>query len=396
MHPKQSNVEPFAEFADALSRLKSIGTLYPVTHNRSREASARLREAITLLTGPDRSLVLEVVREDLMLGSSSMPLTTRQVQALHSELDGLGIARLEIDPAASGEDLHRLAVSLRAASQRIQAKHSLQVVDFGVLPDSIRARFREFGRRVGRGHGAGSEQGTVEQVITAVSASMDASALEPKTRAACEDWVKDSLRKIVERVENGSERDAQNNSEARRRSLDKVLKLAGQTLEHALSEFLSAADGDVGLQRMFQSIEVATAVCEDPETARLMVEVLRESAEELLKEKQEPSGLEVSGLDGSDLERYELSIEELSRQLGALKPALGQMASLETEDRSETISILLAALTDAMSQPEISAILAQLKPLVAGVQKREEKATLLGGIEAFCGGVDAVRIDSIL
>jgi hypothetical protein len=393
----RSSAAAVVEFAEALARLESVATLYSAEHARSREAAARTQAAIRDAAGVSKSLCVELGDECLFVNGECVALDARALAALHAELDGLGFARLELDASATEGDLHRLASSLRAVGQRLGTTHSLQVVDLGPQADSVRVHLREFGRRVaGKGlstKGAGNGGGTVEEWVQVACAPLDSESVDARMHEACSGWVKESMRRIVERVEHGGPSADPNAAAGPRRALDDVLQLAGRTMERALSDFLANTAGADDLKRMFQSIETAAAVCDDAETASLMVEVLRESAEEVLGD-----GTAAEAIDEVSTEQDEcaLSLEELQKGLDEYRQALGQMAGLEREDRSEALSIVLAALVRNSGADQVRRGVERLRTAAAPPLERSEKAALQGGLRDLCAAADEPLIDRTL
>ena len=165
----------------------------------------RVREAMATLANGEPTLYLKLNDDRMLLNGVMIPLGSRAAQGLHSELDCLGLSWLEIDVSASGEELHQLAGNLRTTGQRILSTHSLQVVDLGELPACCRVGYREFGRRVAStsaSAGTGtSAAGSIEQWIETACVPLETSGLDAQTRAACRGFVKESMRRVVERVE---------------------------------------------------------------------------------------------------------------------------------------------------------------------------------------------------
>ena len=112
---------------------------------------------------------------------------------------------------------------------------------------------------------------------------------------------------------------------------------AGQALLHGddLAErigFLQNAAGIDDLQQMFRSIELASAVCDDPESARLMLDVLRDSAEDVLQGAELPSEAPDALDEPGAKEEFALSLEELHGRFALLAPAIARMANLERDE----------------------------------------------------------------
>lgn len=402
MEPTQASSADARTFAEALARLESVATLYPASHARSREASEWVLLALRAIVGSGAetsALRLEMAQDRIRLQGSTLTLEDPVFAALHAELDALGILELEIDAAAAPEDLHGLAASLRTVGQRLSSTRTLQNIDLGALPASIRVRHREFGRRVGRAEAEVTERATLQAFSDAAARPLAEGGLDPTASAACREWVDLSMRRVVERVEARRPPPGTQSPAEIRRELQAVLQLASQTLEHALADFLQNAAGHDDLAQMFRSIEVASAVCDDPESARLMLDVLRESAEETLK--PETPDRAAPGVDNEDArvperEQFALGLEELCGKLEALAPEISRMTGLEREDRSEALAIVFGGLQRVESEEIAARFAERLPPLLHGARTPLEERTFASALRALCSGGNEHALDHAL
>lgn len=398
MHDTGQFLDRAVELAEALARLESVATLYAADHLRSQEAGERVARALRDLCGDEGPISLECAQGRLSLCGRSLSLEHPAIEELHGELDRLGILRLEVHRSATTEELHQLACRLRMVSQRLSSTRTLQSIDFGDLPPTIRVRHREFGRRVGGGAAAGSSRARLPDLVDSACRPMEQAGLDDDARATCRQWVDRSMHRVVECVEKRMAPSGTPLAAEAQRALEDVLLLAGQTLEHALADFLKHAAGTDDLQQMFRSIEQASAVCDDPESARLMLESMGEAAKEVLgaeplaSETSDPQEDPDAQADLGPQEEFQFSLEELHRRLEALKPSLKSMANLEREDRSEVIAILLTEVGSVESDAQASRCSERLAAVLQGPRTHREERTMLHALGALlaCGNEHAL------
>jgi hypothetical protein len=386
--------EALAEFAEAFSLLESAAVRYPVTHHRSREAGAGVLGAMALLSDASGVLSVEVATEGLRLGSTLVALSTSSLQALHTGLQNLGVLRLEIDARATHEHLYQLVSSMRSLGERIQTQLEPEGIAPAELPATIRICSKPRDASIVAAEiGPKAPEPSIDSMVDLACAPLLSPGVETGTRDACRGWVQNSMRRIAERVDSEPRDFAGTLSDSPQRPLDDVLLLAARTMQHALKEFISRSAGQNDLTQMFKTLELATGVCDDPESAGLMVDVLHDSAREVVKGPGVSLGREDDSRSADD---YRLSVGELHRQLTLLKPALGQMANLEGDGRSESFSIAFGAVIQPASDASLQRVVAKLPALLQPPWTLHEEHTLIEAIRSLCASGSERAVDRAL
>jgi len=140
--PAPSLATEHADLLVAIDRMLTVGSYYPPGHERYREVAVAAHRAIARAEGPQGGVAIEVTEAGLNLGVSFAPADGREAKRLHKLLLPLDIALLEIDAAATAEQLHEALVVLKKAQSSLSATRTYRTVDISGLPPTVRATSR--------------------------------------------------------------------------------------------------------------------------------------------------------------------------------------------------------------------------------------------------------------
>ena len=131
-----------ADLLVALDRMLTVGSYYPPGHEKYREVAQAAHRAVARAEGPQGCVAIEVTDTGLNLGASYAPGDGREAKRLHKLLLPLDIALLEIDTAATSEQLHEALVVLKKAQASLSATRTYRTIDITGLPPTVRATSR--------------------------------------------------------------------------------------------------------------------------------------------------------------------------------------------------------------------------------------------------------------
>lgn len=366
-----------ARAATALARLFLVAPLYPADHERSRSAADACLDALRD-RGSIAAVQLEVVRAGFRVGGAPVALDASPLERLHRDLSALGIARLEIDAAATPEDLHRVATALLEARRRVGSTHAFRQLELDGLPGSIRVAQREFGRRTSDATSAASVRAAVEGVLEACEGSSE------ETQALVRSALERVFGSVVETLCEG--RLARVAGQTFGRSLDDVLAIGAAALRSAMEDLVASGGDSTDLQGLFGAAEKALAVANDRESVEVMLSVLRKSSDEL-RHDAEPR------IDGA---RYELSVEALGAALEAYGPDAPAFVPPGPVDRCEELSILLHLLLASAPGDDREKIEASLGACLARPLDGAETSFLGNTVRALAARGDSRVVDCVI
>lgn len=375
-----------AAFLDALAKLESFATLYGAEHHRVAEGVAAVLAAGEACTSPGDPLVFGVIEERARIGDHEVAPANGPQQQVLEELMALGVAAICVRPHATVDDWHALARCLRSASAASRTGTALQGPGLEALPASIEVARREFGRRVAP-PGLAAAQAVADETCAVLEKAPFAQA----ERRQCRNYVEGSLRRMSERLTALFDEGASDAGSTR--DLLEVLNVAGSTLRHAIEKYIADNTEGASLRSLFQSIEAAAALSEDPDAARVMLDVLRESADEVLG----------GGADATELEPESTAGETYSMRLGELRCALAEFTAaapalegLDGQDRGEAIAICLQLLLDAASPGVELSARHQLSTLIKPPLSLSERRPLEEALAEACSTLEGERLDRLL
>lgn len=131
-----------ADLLVALDRMLTVGSYYPPGHEKYREVASAAHRAVARAEGPQGGVAIEVTDTGLNLGVSFAPADGREAKRLHKLLLPLDIALLEIDTAATSEQLHEALVVLKKAQASLSATRTYRTIDVTGLPPTVRVTNR--------------------------------------------------------------------------------------------------------------------------------------------------------------------------------------------------------------------------------------------------------------
>jgi hypothetical protein len=368
----------------ALVRFESVAALYPSNHTRAVEAGEELLGALRACGDAHGTVQIVNLHGRLSVQSTEIPDTSAAARRLREEFDALGVVALEIAGETTLEDLHAFARAWRSTVQSVANTRGLRTAELESLPATIRAHYREFGQRVSVDATTAVE--TVETVEVAVPCGA--------ARENCQRMVDKTLRRVAARMHSADAPAALQTSAPAARPLDDVLQIAAQVLQHAIERYLSESTEVGGLRKLFDSVELATALSPDAESAQLMLDVLRQSADEVL-EAEAAEAEQVIEQIGPDREHYEQTIEALRGELAAqlCGPAL---EGLELDDRRECLSILFELGGGTRVAGSKKVLTDRLRKLLSEPLAGGERETVQAAIKELCARANAQTFDAIL
>ncbi|MHB8079679.1 MAG: hypothetical protein ACYDIE_10560, partial [Candidatus Krumholzibacteriia bacterium] len=371
LDPQLASADPCDGLWSALDRLLNIGAFYPAGHVRSEEAARAFLHEMSARLGGAPTLTIDTGRAALAVQGRVTPVESKGAKRLHAMLTALGIARIEIDAAASPVDLHAFSTLLLWSKHQADTAVGFRQISFAGLPPTVRVVQRAFGRRVGGGGGIALR---ADQVQAAVDGAMQ--ALAGRT---LDDATRETLRGLVDRLfTHAAERlemiaPALGGAHAPiNRSLEDVLAVGVHAIRHALNDL--PADGAGDLRGLFGCGERAIALADDRPSVELMLDVLRQSARE--------AGLEAEGdREGraEDDALYEIPLAELTRRLTAGAGAPVTAAALTPGDRAEYLAIVLQNLLDDPPPAVFAAATLALRQALATPLAAAERAVVTAG-----------------
>ena len=383
--------ERHVELVGKFDRLFNTCSIYPAGHVRFGGAERSFREALIKAVGGDRMLCIDGDRESLLVQSHEVSRSFPEVEHLHGILTSLGIARVEMDTAYTRQDLYDFITLLLRHRHEVEAARSFRQFEFKDLPPAIRVFQREFGKRVSNVSGRTFRN---EQIGAAVENSLEALEghnLDEEERAACQRWVENVFTKVADRFEVGAA-PRSGSKGAFTRSLEDVLGLAANAVQHAVTEMFSGNRQAGDMQHLYGAAEKAVAFSENEDAVKIMVKVLQHASRDAA-ENSKSTARENSGGDDCG---YNLSLPELRRSLAECAALAEPVDTLESEDRSEHLSVLLQILLDYPTPKVLAGIGRELNRFLSGDLQTRERSVLSAAIHELLGRMDYALIDRSL
>lgn len=134
--------EEHRAFFGALDRLLTIGSYYQPSHERFRSVARECHACLEKSLGKRPHLEILVDAEGLHLDHGLLPPQAPEGRRLFELLDPLQLALLELDAAATGEDLHLALAVLRQARNSLTASRSYREIEITGLPATVRVTNR--------------------------------------------------------------------------------------------------------------------------------------------------------------------------------------------------------------------------------------------------------------
>lgn len=382
---------------DLLARFEAVATLYPASHARVLEIGGALRAQVSAVAGAAGHARVECAGESVRVQGVEVDANEPAARRLSADFATLSVLSIEIAAQAALEELHGFARQWRVAVQRAARAQGLHVAELGEIPPSVRVQHREFGRRVGgAGDGAWATSSAPSAFEVAAAVPGDGARHVGADPARAARLAHRAMQRVAERVESLDPKASPSAADPESRALDEVLSLAGDALEHAIERFLSDAADDGGIRRLFESIELATALSRDSESARLLVDVIQRAAADVSAEQEliEEQGL-LEPAAGAG-ERYERTLDELRGDIAAFRESGEMLDGLEREDRRECLSILLATLAGKCDPAAAAAVIARFRALLLTPLEPAERELLADSLAELCARLDAAAIDVFL
>ncbi|MBK7048420.1 MAG: hypothetical protein IPH48_18350 [bacterium] len=132
-----------AELLVALDRMLTVGSYYPPGHEKYRQVAAAAHRAVVRAAGPQGIAAIEVNEPGLTMGPSFAAADSREAKRLHKLLMPLDVALLEIDTAASAEDLHAALLVLKKQQSELGSSRTYRTIEVTGLPASVRVTSRQ-------------------------------------------------------------------------------------------------------------------------------------------------------------------------------------------------------------------------------------------------------------
>jgi len=389
--PNTAGEKLHVELVEKFDRLFNTCSIYPVGHVRFGEAERIFREALIKAVGGNRTLHIDGDRENLIVQSCVVNRSTPEVERLHGFMTSLGIARVEMDTSYTKQDLYDFMTLLLRYKHEVEAARSFRQFEFKDLPSTIRIIQRQFGKRV---HRDSSRAFRNKQIGAAVENSLEALEghdLDEETQAACQQWVEKVFTKVAERFEVST--DPPDGSKGSKgsftRSLEDVLGLAANAVQHAMTEMFTGDEQTSDMQYLFGAAEKAVAFSENEDAVKIMAKVLQHASREATENMQSRSQ-ENSGGDNGD---YDLSLPELHRSLAECASLADPVDTLKAEDRSEHLSVLLQMLFDYPAPKVLAGISRELNRIFSEDLQTRERGVLSAAIHELLGRMDYALID---
>jgi hypothetical protein len=365
--------------ARALAKLLSFASMYPTDHPLLADAASRALQR-TQMDGTD--LVIHVQNEALALQGQPVGIEDRETRRLHRHLRAIGIVAVQVDAAATREDLTRFAIAILDAKKEVARSVGFVGVDLsGAFPETVRIQSRGFGARVT------DTRSATRQVMSALDDV--ATAETPAVTRAVQELVP----RILEQFDTAAEQDGPGDSN---RGLDEVLDLCAVALRAGVQDLLESGGILGDLSSLFEATEKALSDADDLDSAKLMMDVLRRATEEV---SQDPT---TSPSDAKIAERSiddgcELSIEQLRMELEEVTRGAAPLEETDevTED-AETLSILLQLCSRRPPRAVLDQILAILRPGGGALWAEREVRILEGGIIDILLTRDVKLVDATL
>ena len=362
----------------ALARIFAIAPLYPAAHGLSQEVGGRFLASLRAAPAHAAALVLEVHRDCLRIAGQSVACAQPQVRRIHRDLLSLGIARVEIEAAATPAELHRFATAILEARRCVGAAHGFRQLELGALPESTRVVQREFGRRSVDAVREDRAREATDRVLEG-SAAEQAGDSAPALRSA----IQRMFGGVIETLAGSDPATAGGQPFAR--SLDAVLDLGVHALRHAIDELGASAADPASLRGIFAATEKALAISDDRASVEILLSVIARASSELPREEPAP---------GADRTPYELSVDALRRGLAGYGDGPSEMVSVAPGDRREELSILVHLLVGSSADTVRGAIEERLAKLFAAPLSPAERALLVTAIRDLAERGDPAALDA--
>ncbi|MBU0754980.1 MAG: hypothetical protein KJ645_07550, partial [Planctomycetes bacterium] len=378
-------------FMNVCGRIFNLGALYPPDHFLFLEAMEEFCKSLDFLRGDSDTVHLNVAKNRLIVQSQIVELDNPSNRRIHDLLSKQGVLRVAVEVSVSPREFHEFVIWLsRAARQgggELQFKHINSECSF----QAIQIVRREFGKRVqGESHVAPGIS-LVTDAVEALVQDAREKGLNGDNRQAFENGIEQAMSRIVKRVELDAPSNQMEGGSSTR-SLEEVLKLGVEAIQHAMKQLFDKGEDFSNLGNLFEHVEKALVLSEDSESAKLMIDILRDAQKTVgsTENTEPPTGTEDDGIG------YDYSISELKNRIEKLSAERDPSGKIRPIDHRGILCILTHLLVQGPMPKVLTGIKRQLNGIFSKGMNNEEWEILCNFGRDLIKVEDASSLDYIM
>jgi len=313
------------------SLLFKFSVLYPHDHENSIKITHEFLSNVRLFLRGFRTLIITIDKKSLYLNSLAVDPEWRGCEKPHGILSHLGITRVEIDTDSTGKNLHDFVSLLIQYKNQTDSVLRSNLLDYSGLPLSIRVVQQEFGKRIRAEKNQDPGTTEVQKAVNTIMDSFDHAGFSEQDSSPIEHKIGHMFGKVAEKLETTTQTEA-TTPEEYNRTLSDVLNLGVEIIQQAVRDLLLHDPNSFNLKKLFETAESAIALSGDSESAQVMLDILKQVADE---DEAEPATV------ATPSKEFQASIRQLYKALELIETSSPPLTDIKESDQCEYISVVM-------------------------------------------------------